>query len=202
MWDGRETFAGADDQASTSCDRRTAPPLGHAQAAAAADGDAQTAIVDFETALFTAQHDDNAAGGLDGERGHGGPPICRRRRSTRHQRRARRRSAPGAPPFTPSVDSRSTTAGSGSVGKTNGTDGARGAIARGEDAVQHQADRHHRRRRAQRRRSAVAGHRRHLHDLPRHAERRQPLGGAAARHRHHRRARAARPTCRSTRCAT
>ena len=48
----------------------------------------------------------------------------------------------------------------------------------------------------------VPVHPRHLHDLPRHAERRQPLDPGAARHRPHRRRRAARPTCRSTRCAT
>ena len=69
---------------------------------------------------------------------------------------------------------------------------AAGRARRG--AVQHQADHDHRRRRASTTSSASPTHRRHLHDLPRHAERRRPLGAAAARHRHRRRRRGARRT--------
>ena len=80
------------------------------------------------------------------------------------------------------------------------------AVARRADrarrgALQQQADRDHRRQGPQRR-PAPAGHPGHLHDLPQHAQRRRSLGAAAARHRPHRSRAGARPTCRSTRCAT
>ena len=47
---------------------------------------------------------------------------------------------------------------------------------------------------------AAADPDRHVHRLPRHAERRQPLGPHGAQHRHRRCDRGARPTCRSIRC--
>jgi hypothetical protein len=72
MWDGRESAAGktiAQDLAQQSVDAT----LGHAQAAVAPTAAQQQAIVDFETALFTAQVTDNAAGSLTAAGATGGP---------------------------------------------------------------------------------------------------------------------------------
>jgi hypothetical protein len=72
MWDGRETVAGApiaNDLATQSNDAT----LGHAQAATPLTTAQQQAIVAFETALFTAQITDNAAGSLTAAGATGGP---------------------------------------------------------------------------------------------------------------------------------
>jgi hypothetical protein len=72
MWDGRETVAGApiaNDLATQSNDAT----LGHAQATTPLTAAQQQAIVAFETALFTAQITDNAAGSLTAAGATGGP---------------------------------------------------------------------------------------------------------------------------------
>ncbi len=86
MWDGRETYA---DPASTDCILGTSKcfasihydlssqandaTLGHGQAAQPLDDAQREAIVAFESALFTAQVFDNAAGDLTANRALGGP---------------------------------------------------------------------------------------------------------------------------------
>jgi hypothetical protein len=72
MWDGRETISGntiAQDLAKQSVDAT----LGHAQAAVAPTATQQQQIVDFETALFTAQVTNTAAGSLTAAGATGGP---------------------------------------------------------------------------------------------------------------------------------
>ena len=71
MWDGRETFAGnalADNLAHQAMDATT----GHAQGNVPTAAQVQE-IVNFETALTTAQSDSDDAGPLDGQNGNGGP---------------------------------------------------------------------------------------------------------------------------------
>jgi cytochrome c peroxidase len=86
MWDGRETFK---DAASTDCvigtancfatihfdlaDQANSATLGHAQAASALSDEQRQAIVEFESALFTAQVVDNDAGRLFLHDALGGP---------------------------------------------------------------------------------------------------------------------------------
>jgi cytochrome c peroxidase len=72
MWDGRENTKGQtilQDLATQSNDAT----LGHAQAAIPLTAQQEAAIVAFETALFTAQSSDNAAGKLDENGANGGP---------------------------------------------------------------------------------------------------------------------------------
>jgi len=82
MWDGRETFKNPDglfepisfDLKHQSVDAT----LGHAQAANAPTSEQQRQIVDFETALFTAQISDNNAGLLSSQGAKGGPSALSR----------------------------------------------------------------------------------------------------------------------------
>lgn len=72
MWDGRETVPGqpiVDDLSTQAIDAT----LGHAQAAQAPTKHQVKSIVDFETALSTAQSRDNEAGNLDAQDANGGP---------------------------------------------------------------------------------------------------------------------------------
>jgi cytochrome c peroxidase len=70
MWDGRETQADFRAALSTQANNAT---LGHAQAAASLPASELTEIVDFETALFTAQATDKKAGSLSAAGARGGP---------------------------------------------------------------------------------------------------------------------------------
>jgi cytochrome c peroxidase len=72
MWDGRETFAGQSIHFDLS-DQANGATLGHAAAINPLTQDQRDAIVSFETALFTAQATDNAAGVLNAQGGLGGP---------------------------------------------------------------------------------------------------------------------------------
>ena len=88
MWDGRETFT---DPLSTSCvvgtvncfatipfdlaDQSNSATVGHAQAATALTAEQRQAIVAFESALFTTQVFDAAAGPLAGQSALGGPDF-------------------------------------------------------------------------------------------------------------------------------
>jgi cytochrome c peroxidase len=75
MWDGRENTQGQtilQDLANQSNDAT----LGHAQAAAPLSDQQRTAIVAFETALFTAQSRDDAAGPLNQAGANGGPEAA------------------------------------------------------------------------------------------------------------------------------
>src|SRR6266581_1609019 len=82
MWDGRETFKNPNglfepirfDLKHQSVDAT----LGHAQAANAPTSEQQRQIVDFETALFTAQISDNNAGLLSSQGAKGGPSALSR----------------------------------------------------------------------------------------------------------------------------
>jgi cytochrome c peroxidase len=80
MFDGRETIVPLNHQATFAANLRTDlshqvvdATLGHAQAAVAPTSAQVAAIVDFETALFTAQRSDDAAGILNAEGAQGGP---------------------------------------------------------------------------------------------------------------------------------
>ena len=130
MWDGRETFAGQTIDFDLM-DQSNGATLGHAQAAAAIDTPTRTAIVSFETELCTCATFDNTAGILTDKLGQGDPldlsavPFHLGINDVLGGD-----PAPNAPPFTPNVftiyDNWKD-----SVGKTNGVDGARGAVARG-----------------------------------------------------------------------
>jgi cytochrome c peroxidase len=72
MWDGRETFAGRSVHFDLS-DQANGATLGHAAATHPLTERQRNEIVGFETALYTAQSADNAAGVLNAHRGGGGP---------------------------------------------------------------------------------------------------------------------------------
>jgi cytochrome c peroxidase len=72
MWDGRETVPGATIATDLSNQSNDAT-LGHAQAATPLTTAQRQAIVDFETALFTAQITDSNAGSLTAAGATGGP---------------------------------------------------------------------------------------------------------------------------------
>lgn len=74
MWDGRENVKGqaiTEDLITQAADATT----GHAQASVAPTPDQLSQIVSLETALFTAQAKDNAAGNLTGKGASGGPAL-------------------------------------------------------------------------------------------------------------------------------
>jgi hypothetical protein len=130
MWDGRETFPTQTINFDLMDQSNTAT-VGHAQAAVAIDSNVQTAIVNFENTLFTAATYDNTAGGLTEKLGQGDPldlsavPFHLGINDVLGGD-----PATGAPPFTSSAMTLYAKW-TDSVGKTNGTDGARGAVARG-----------------------------------------------------------------------
>ena len=130
MWDGRETFA-AQTINFDLMDQSNGATLGHAQAAAAIDSATQTAIVNFESSIFTCATFDNATGGLTEKLGQGDPldlsavPFHLGINDVLGND-----PAPGAPPFTSSAFTLYDNW-KDSTGKSNGTDGARGAVARG-----------------------------------------------------------------------
>lgn len=131
MWDGRETLPGQTITFDLA-DQANGATLGHAQALAALDLNAQSSIVAFETSLFTAATTDNDAGDLVAKHGNGGPEALA---ATPFHLGINDvlggDPAPGAPPFDPNVF-RIYDGWNGSTGKTHGTDGARGAVARGQ----------------------------------------------------------------------
>lgn len=130
MWDGRETFATQTIEFDLM-DQSNGATLGHAQAAAAIDATTQREIVTFENALFTCATYDDAVGGLTEKQGEGDPldlsavPFHLGINDVLGLD-----PAPNAPPFDPNVFSLYDKWKS-STGKTNGVDGARGAVARG-----------------------------------------------------------------------
>ena len=77
MWDGRETVknpnTGYIDLVQSLTNQATDATLGHAQAAAAPSSQQLAQIVAFETALYTAQTNDENAGNLNAQGGTGGP---------------------------------------------------------------------------------------------------------------------------------
>jgi cytochrome c peroxidase len=77
MWDGRETFTGKSLHFDLS-DQANGATLGHAAAVNPLTEAQREAIVRFETALFTAQSTDNAAGVLDAQGATGGPVTLSR----------------------------------------------------------------------------------------------------------------------------
>lgn len=74
MWDGRESLAGASLDANLLHQANTAV-RGHAEAALDLTAAQQRAIVDFESALFTAQINSGAAGSLVDAGARGGPAL-------------------------------------------------------------------------------------------------------------------------------
>lgn len=72
MWDGRETFPGQTIHFDLSSQANNAT-IGHAQGATPLTDAQRESIVNFETALFTAQVFDSAAGPLDARGANGGP---------------------------------------------------------------------------------------------------------------------------------
>ncbi len=72
MWDGRETFAGK-SMAFNLMDQANAATVGHAQASLPLTAEQRQQIVAFETALFTTQIYDVAAGDLGAKKARGGP---------------------------------------------------------------------------------------------------------------------------------
>jgi cytochrome c peroxidase len=77
MWDGRETFSDQSIHFDLS-DQANGATLGHAAATNPLTPAQRDAIVDFETHLYTAQSDDNAAGNLNTRSGNGGPVALSR----------------------------------------------------------------------------------------------------------------------------
>jgi cytochrome c peroxidase len=71
MWDGRETFANQSIHFDLS-DQANGATLGHAAAINALTVKQRNSIVQFETALYSSQAVDNAAGLLNGQRAAGG----------------------------------------------------------------------------------------------------------------------------------
>jgi hypothetical protein len=74
MWDGRQSVAGRPLEASLA-DQAEGATRGHAEARAALTEAERETIVDFETALFTAQAWDGQAGLLHAGGGRGGPIV-------------------------------------------------------------------------------------------------------------------------------
>ncbi|MGZ3426767.1 MAG: hypothetical protein ACXVCV_08975 [Polyangia bacterium] len=130
MWDGRETFP-TETINFDLLDQSNGATLGHAQAAAAIDTTTRAAIVSFELSLYTAATYDNDCKSLTDKQGHGSPqdvyavPFHLGINDVLGLD-----PTPGAPPFTPNVFTLYDKW-TDSVGKTNGVDGARGAVARG-----------------------------------------------------------------------
>lgn len=129
MWDGRETFSDQSINFDLQ-DQANGATLGHAQATSGLDAATLAAIVNFESALFTAATFDNSAKELTAKHGGGGPaalanvsfylgindslggdPVA------------------GAPPFTPTIF-HLYDAWTGAPG--GGTEAARAAVARGQ----------------------------------------------------------------------
>lgn len=80
MWDGRETVVGAVPGKSINLtqaltNQATDATLGHAQAATPPTPQQLAQIVSFETALYSAQSQDENAGNLTAQGGQGGPVI-------------------------------------------------------------------------------------------------------------------------------
>ena len=76
MWDGRETIQKITDSGDLKADlthQATDATLGHAQASSPPTAEQLQQIVAFETALFTAQQQDNDAGDLGTQGAKGGP---------------------------------------------------------------------------------------------------------------------------------
>ena len=148
--------------------------LGHAQASVPLTAAQQSSIVAFETALFTAQTSDSVAGSLSASPVPGRPDVpVEPGVLHRHQRSA------GRQPAEHPVHQRRVHAlrQLDELRRHRHGTQKKASIARGQDIFNNQPDPHRGRRRAQRQ----AGHRddqRHLHDLPRLAQRRQPLGVA------------------------
>ena len=74
MWDGRETFPGK-SIAFDLMDQANGATLGHAQASLPLTTQEREQILAFETALFTAQIYDVAAGDLGAKKARGGPKV-------------------------------------------------------------------------------------------------------------------------------
>ncbi len=129
MWDGRETFLG-NTISFDLMDQSNGATLGHAQASIPLDSSTQTAIVGLESSLFTAATWDNDAQQLSAKQGLG-DPLDLSKVSFYLGINDVLGADPNGVPFSSNVftvyDSWKD-----SVGKTNGTDGARGAIARGQ----------------------------------------------------------------------
>jgi cytochrome c peroxidase len=126
MWDGRETFPGKSIHFDLS-DQANGATLGHAAAANSLTDAERAAIVDFETALFTAQSWDERAGALNAQRARGGPVALSRQPFTIGIN----------DPLTPGFDSRAftlfdpwLTLGSAAADPTSA---ARAAVARGQE---------------------------------------------------------------------
>ena len=75
MWDGRETFQNGSSSALhfDLADQANGATQGHAQAPSPIDDATRTAIVDYETSLYTAQVFDRTAGELNAAGAEGGP---------------------------------------------------------------------------------------------------------------------------------
>ena len=130
MWDGRETFSESPISADLK-DQSNGATLGHAQATTGLDDATQTAIVAFESSLYTAATYDNDAKALTDKHGQGDPlDLSKVPFPLGINDSLGADPAPGAPPFSPTVFTLYDKW-TGSTGKTNGVDGARGAIARG-----------------------------------------------------------------------
>ncbi len=74
MWDGRETFPGQ-SMAANLMHQSNSATVGHAQASLPLTTEQREQIVAFETALFTTQIYDTAAGDLGAKKAQGGPKV-------------------------------------------------------------------------------------------------------------------------------
>ena len=197
MWDGRETVAGA-TMAQNLARQANDATLGHAQAAVALTAAQQSSIVAFETALFTAQTSDSVVGSLSASPATGGPTFL----SKQAFFIGINDPLGGNPQGTAFTSAAFSLYNGWTNFERHQRDGREEGVDRARPGhLQQPPDPHRGRRRAQRQ----ARHRhaqRHLHHLPRRAQRRRPLGGAAARHRPDWRRTSASAISRCTRCRT
>ena len=130
MWDGRETFGGQTINFDL-LDQSNGATVGHAQARTALDSTTQAAIVSFELSLTTAATYDNDAKTLVDKQAQGSPQdVAAVPFHLGINDVLGGDPTPGAPPFTPNAFT-VYDKWKDSTDKTNGLDGARGAVARG-----------------------------------------------------------------------
>ena len=128
MWDGRETFAGSSIP-SDLAHQSNGATVGHAQASSPLDDSTQASIVAFESALFTTATWDNDAQLLTAKQAHG-DPLDLAQQTFYIGINDVLGGDPNGVPFSSNAFTLYDNW-KDSVGKTNGTDGARGAVARG-----------------------------------------------------------------------
>ena len=180
MWDGREPNPALAGLSVSLLNQSNDATRGHAQATQDLTPDQRQAIVAFELGLFTAQSFDDDAGDLTRHGGNGGPEALADEPFFFGINDPLGQNPTGAP-----FDPQAMTMYQAWIDIRSGERRAAGGRPR-RGAIQHQAHRDRRGQGAERRpRGRIDP--RYLHHVPRHPQRRQPLGGGAPRHRFDRR---------------